>query len=630
MTKSLINIEEKDDFEKDLNSYINNNNVKKSKSAEKIENKEINKIKKTKKNFPNKRKTIELMKNWLIDFNNNKNLKSLLYSNLKKDTNKMNLKKGYKFEKILLNFFILSPSKKEYKISFIYNPEDKNYIENDIKKFLVPKIQKAKKHLIINNFSKINDLLFKENIFDKKYYFYTIRLNSGLEEIQYDKFNFKVLDLINPLKKYFFFILSIKDFFIKENEKKDFFDIIIYDKFYVFQSYYPFSEFYKNILEAYFFEIKKKRLEIFNSGVKNSKLDKNKLISISSHRLNDFSKNLTDKMLFDLEKIEIYNKYNLQINIEILKKNFETPKFNEINYSLSKYCFENTLKKIPLEDFLFLYLSIILEKSFIIISKNLNQISSFINTLISFLKPFDWVFPLIFKLPENCFDILNSPVPIIVGINMDSENFANNIFPLYTKNNNNLDSLIFVFLDDFFILSFFEDFGNYCIPDYKFFLPKLMRIYQKDFCNKKSNQFLIEKKTKKKNNYFFIKLKSIYDTKMRFNKIKNKKDINMNKSKSFNFFRKLENPFSKKKSEGKIDNISIQKNIFQFFNDFYKKTIIKPSKESFLLKKDLSLVDEEFLEHENDKVFFTNVRKTQFFSNFVQKEFHIKKKDSIF
>ena len=625
MTKSLINFEEEKNYEKDLNNYIKNTE-KKSKSVENIKTDKTKKIEK--KNFPKKRKTIEIMKNWLINFNKNKNLKNILYSNLKKSNNKMKLKKNHNFEKILINFFILSPTKKEYKISYIFNNQQNEYIENDIKKFLVPKIKKAKKHLITNNFSKINDLLFKENIFDKKYYFYTIRLNSGLEEIEYDKFNFKILDLVNPLKHHFFFILGIKDFFIKENKKKDFFEIIIYDKFYVFQSYYPFSKFFKDILESFFFEIKKKRVEIFNSGTKGSKLDKKILISISSHRLTNYIKTFTTELLQELQNFQIFNKHNKKIKIKTLKKTFETPQSSEINYSLANHGYQNLLKKIPLEDFLFLYISLILEKSFIIISKNLNEISLFINTLISFLKPFDWVFPIIFKLPENCFDILNSPVPIIIGINMDSEKFVNNVFPLYSKNNN-LEDLVFVFLDDFFILSFFEDFSHYCVPDYKLFLPKLMRIYHDDFCEKKSSQFLIEKKVRQKKNFFFVKLKSIYDTKMRFNKLKGEDVGNLGKSKSFNFFKKLENTFSKK-NEDKFEKIDFEKNIFLFFNEFYKKSIIRPTKESFLLKKDMSLVDEEFLKHENDKIFFTNFRNSQFFNNFLQKEYDIKKKESLF
>lgn len=32
------------------------------------------------------------------------------------------------------------------------------------------------------------------------------------------------------------------------------------------------------------------------------------------------------------------------------------------------------------------------------------------------LKPMKWVHPLISSLPEVCFDLLDSPVPIIAGI----------------------------------------------------------------------------------------------------------------------------------------------------------------------------------------------------------------------
>jgi hypothetical protein len=61
-----------------------------------------------------------------------------------------------------------------------------------------------------------------------------------------------------------------------------------------------------------------------------------------------------------------------------------------------------------------------MEYSLVFCSDNITFLS---NTLIFFhnaaLKPLKWIHPLIFNLPEKLLAILDSPVPVLVGINRD-------------------------------------------------------------------------------------------------------------------------------------------------------------------------------------------------------------------
>ena len=68
-------------------------------------------------------------------------------------------------------------------------------------------------------------------------------------------------------------------------------------------------------------------------------------------------------------------------------------------------------------------------------------------TLSSMLYPFRWPHPLILNLPESLTELLDSPVPILMGINKDTE---------YIRENNlceRYDHCIFVSLDDKYIFA---------------------------------------------------------------------------------------------------------------------------------------------------------------------------------
>lgn len=58
--------------------------------------------------------------------------------------------------------------------------------------------------------------------------------------------------------------------------------------------------------------------------------------------------------------------------------------------------------------------------------------------------PFTWVYPIIYNLPEDCLIMINSPIPIIIGLNMTSEFVMKNVI----KTSENLNEKIFVFLDE--------------------------------------------------------------------------------------------------------------------------------------------------------------------------------------
>lgn len=74
-------------------------------------------------------------------------------------------------------------------------------------------------------------------------------------------------------------------------------------------------------------------------------------------------------------------------------------------------------KYFAYEDFVFILLSILREKSVVFISKDISLITAVIMTFVNLIKPFSWPFPSIFSLPESCVQMLDSPIPVLIGLN---------------------------------------------------------------------------------------------------------------------------------------------------------------------------------------------------------------------
>lgn len=112
------------------------------------------------------------------------------------------------------------------------------------------------------------------------------------------------------------------------------------------------------------------------------------------------------------------NNYNqvLSLKTSNLNVSIKIPSKKIIHLSQCFNDYHIFLNDFSYEDILFLFLSVLLEKSIIIVSKSMNKISSVIGTLLSMIKPFNWVHPNIFDLPEDCYLMINSPLPVILGV----------------------------------------------------------------------------------------------------------------------------------------------------------------------------------------------------------------------
>ena len=83
-----------------------------------------------------------------------------------------------------------------------------------------------------------------------------------------------------------------------------------------------------------------------------------------------------------------------------------------------------TMSSLSFEDFLFVFTAISLEKKVVFFSEKVALLTGSILTFYSIIKPFTYVMPVIYNLPNVLIDMLDSCVPIILGINKKIEYFT--------------------------------------------------------------------------------------------------------------------------------------------------------------------------------------------------------------
>ena len=72
---------------------------------------------------------------------------------------------------------------------------------------------------------------------------------------------------------------------------------------------------------------------------------------------------------------------------------------------------------LPFDDLLFLLTHLLLETPLIINSENQALLGATILTLLALMKPFKWPFPIIFSLHQDMSDLVDTPSPIVLGLN---------------------------------------------------------------------------------------------------------------------------------------------------------------------------------------------------------------------
>ncbi|KAL4433553.1 hypothetical protein ABPG74_002950 [Tetrahymena malaccensis] len=188
------------------------------------------------------------------------------------------------------------------------------------------------------------------------------------------------------------------------------------EKVFCFVTYFPFVKFFLQIITTVLNTIKIKRIKTYNE-----RLDTipNTLSNIDSDFLTNTFIQLSEKLLLELANKDLpdFNS-SLHFNIQNERIVSKIPSASNATRLECEWGIYKALQQFDIKNFLFLFLSLLLEHSLVFVSENITLLTStlllFSNSL---LKPLKWINPMIFNLPQKLLPILDSPVPILVGIN---------------------------------------------------------------------------------------------------------------------------------------------------------------------------------------------------------------------
>ena len=113
----------------------------------------------------------------------------------------------------------------------------------------------------------------------------------------------------------------------------------------------------------------------------------------------------------------------------------------------------------------------------VLVSNDIRKLSACISVFKSVLNPFQWIFPVVYSLPEEFDFIFDSPVPVLVGINLPTNDFLNFYVSKFIKKTIQESDLIFVFLDQGFTFARNRVIRSIKVPHAHGFLSHFRSVY---------------------------------------------------------------------------------------------------------------------------------------------------------
>ncbi|EAR86055.1 DENN domain protein (macronuclear) [Tetrahymena thermophila SB210] len=122
------------------------------------------------------------------------------------------------------------------------------------------------------------------------------------------------------------------------------------------------------------------------------------------------------------KRLSTFNNQSLQ-NKQFTAASYNVPPLEEMSYVEGVEAAYLTFSNLPYYDFQLIFTLILLEKKVVFLSKNITLLTLTSITFQNIIKPMKYPHPVIFSICEDLMYFLESPVPIIVGVNMSSEKF---------------------------------------------------------------------------------------------------------------------------------------------------------------------------------------------------------------
>ena len=103
---------------------------------------------------------------------------------------------------------------------------------------------------------------------------------------------------------------------------------------------------------------------------------------------------------------------------------WKMPKRQDVDFQFAEWGIKALLDWISLADFLTLLAFLLTENYIAVVGSNVEQISKCVTVLPHLIRPFFWTCPVISLLPADLTDILDSPIPTILGLHLRYSQYA--------------------------------------------------------------------------------------------------------------------------------------------------------------------------------------------------------------
>lgn len=513
----------------------------------------------------------------------------------------------------------------------LYSPNDEATRQTLLRlsKFVLPFGRKFRIAKVKNLFPKVQEALFtSKGPFDFSFFSLHGDESSGFkltkkqEEFVAKHFGFDILKDTNPNRFYYYYCVRVEDYFVpppKEGARADLVELYFYPKAFIIKTLYPLTRLFQDFLTDAMFELRQRRLAQFQQAKEGARVNVERLAASDGQAVLESEVAFMVEAISQLDQLTVTNNYNEKFAFSIFPKTpftYTLPTSDLTPYCECETSFDYVFRTFPFDEFLFIFFSILNEKTVVFVSENLFAISSCISTFLALIRPLKWEFPVVYSLPDDCLLLLGSPIPILVGLNLPSFHVVNDILPEFKNVTvSSSSNSVYVFLDEGLYFYDFERYDEIVLPSAGDWVERLEKVYQKSFNPKASAHFRTRKVVKNKSSVNV--LKATNPTRMR-DEISKLESTMIDWTTQRQVSDKLIDCLAGKRS----NDYSVFWSVYQMMNSLIFSKLRNASPNALPKSADLSAGDVSFfgVSHAGDVEFLQRLFKTQTFNYYLDSE----------
>ena len=218
----------------------------------------------------------------------------------------------------------------------------------------------------------------------------------------------------------------------------------IYEKTYLIISFNSYCKLFEEIFHCFLSSKKLNLLELIsnldlssNHNLNNTKTN----IQAISTFINNNKESINNNIDLLLEKLynhsSLYESSEVYINLKTTSLKYNHPNMNNMPFLATDFLSEKMFTyPFNTKQIYWIIINLLLEQSFIFISDEIEILTTMVLGFIYLIQPFKWPYILIPNLPRELLEILDSPVPFVIGLLGTKEDYIEYLNGAFENNTN--------------------------------------------------------------------------------------------------------------------------------------------------------------------------------------------------